>query len=121
MPSHVDKNTDTPLNVGTPTIKSLSTTTSCYITKKGKKYHIAKKCADKSAKSISISKAKKKKKTACKKCATKRNITVKYSRVSGATGYQVAYKTEKLNYKDLCEKGIYADVDVLIVQEVQKC
>ena len=88
----VDKNTDTPVKVGTPAIKSLSTTTSCYITKKGKKYHISKKCAGKSAKSTTISKAKKNKKTACKKCAVIRKITVKYSKVSGATGYQVAYK-----------------------------
>ena len=62
--SAVDKNTDQPVKVGTPKIKSLTT----------------------------ITKAKKKKKSACKKCAAKRSITVKYSGVSGATGYQVAYK-----------------------------
>lgn len=86
--SAVDKNSEQPVKVGTPKIKSLTTTSSCYITKSGKKYHISKKCAGKSAKKTTITKAKKKKKSACKKCATKRSITVKYSGVSGATGYQ---------------------------------
>ena len=92
LTSLVDKNTDKPVKVGTPAIKSLSTTSSCYVTKSGKKYHLSKKCAGKSAKLTTIAKAKKNKKTACKKCATTRKITVKYGSVSGATGYQVAYK-----------------------------
>lgn len=92
LTSLVDKNTTKPVKVGTPILKSLSTTSSCYVTKTGKKYHLSKKCAGSSAKLTTIAKAKKNKKTACKKCATARKITVKYGSVSDATGYQVAYK-----------------------------
>ena len=90
--SNADKNTEKTVKVGIPLIKSLSTVSKCYITKKGKKYHLSKKCAGKSVKTTTISKAKKAKKSACRKCASKRTVTAKYSRVSGATGYQVAYK-----------------------------
>lgn len=72
-------------------ISSVKTNNTCYITKTGKKYHVTKTCVRRPIKTT-ITKAKKKKYGACKKCGSKRWITVKYKKASNAKGYQISYK-----------------------------
>ncbi len=82
---------------GKVTLKSTTTPMYCYITKTGEKYHLRKSCVQNPIKTT-IAKAKKAGYEPCKKCGSP-YVTVKWSKMSSASGYAIYKKIKGGSYK----------------------